>query len=72
MKYSLVGVDGNAYALMGYTMDAMKKCGFTGVDVDNMLKDAKSSNYNHLICVCADWIDRCNEKIGATDDEEEE
>lgn len=62
--YSLIGVDGNAYALMGYTMSAMKHCGFSKEDIDKMIADAKSSDYNHLICVCDEWVTKCNEKLG--------
>lgn len=62
--YSLIGVDGNAYSLMGYTMSAMKHCGFSKEDIDKMISDAKSSDYNHLICVCDEWVTKCNEKLG--------
>ncbi len=62
MKYSLVGVDGNAYALMGYTQRAMQESGFTKADTNAMIEDATSGNYNHLICVCDSWIQKCNER----------
>ena len=62
--YSLVGVDGNAYALMGYTQRAMKENGFDKADIDKMLKDATSGDYNNLICVCMDYIDKANEAAG--------
>ena len=62
--YSLVGVDGNAYALMGYTQRAMKENGFDKADIDVMLKDAMSSDYNNLIRVCDSWIEKVNEKLG--------
>ena len=28
-KYNLVGIDGNAYSIMGYVTDAMKEEGFS-------------------------------------------
>ena len=62
--YSLIGVDGNAYAIMGYTMNAMKSADFTEDDINTMISDAKSSTYNHLICVCDSWISKVNEKLG--------
>ena len=62
MKYSLVGVDGNAFALMGYTQRAMKAEGFSDSDIDDMMDEAMSGNYNNLICVCDSWIRKCNEK----------
>ena len=62
MKYSLIGVDGNAYALMGYTRRAMLDTGFSKADVDVMIKEATSGDYNNLICVCDGYIDKCNER----------
>lgn len=63
-EYSLIGVDGNAYSLMGYTANAMKHCGFGADEIDAMISDATSSDYNHLICVCDSWVSKCNEKLG--------
>lgn len=65
--YTLVGVDGNAYAIMGYTQRAMRQSGFSKDEIDQMLDEAKSGDYYHLIAVCSDWIDKCNERAG--DDE---
>ena len=59
-KYSLVGVDGNAYAIMGYTARALKETGHSDL-VDEMWNDATSDDYNHLICVCDSYIDIANE-----------
>lgn len=66
--YSLVGVDGNAYAIMGYTQMAMRKAGFTREEIDQMLDEAKSGNYFNLIAVCSDYIDKVNERLGEEDD----
>lgn len=40
---SLVGVDGNAFAIMGYVVRAMKECGKTTDEVSEYMKQAKSS-----------------------------
>lgn len=64
MKYTLVGVDGNAFAIMAYTRNAMKECGFGRVDIDEMLEKAQSGDYNNLICVCDEYIQLCNAKVG--------
>ena len=61
--YSLVGVDGNAYAIMGYTQKAMRENGFTKDEIQVMLDDAKSGDYYHLIAVCDTWIDTVNKKL---------
>ena len=59
MRDSLVGVDGNAYAIMGYTSRALKKSGHKDL-VDEMFKKATSGDYSNLICVCQDYIDIAN------------
>lgn len=69
--YSLVGVDGNAFAIMGYTQKAMRKAGFSAEDLDSMRADATSGDYDNLICVCNDWISRVNEKLGLEEEDDE-
>lgn len=59
-EYDLVGVDGNAYSIMGYVQKAMKECGFSQEEIKEYLDDAKSSDYNHLLVVSMDMIDKCN------------
>ena len=61
MKYSLVGVDGNAFGIMGYTARALKSEGLRE-DADNMYREATSGDYNNLICVCTGYIDKANDK----------
>ena len=72
VKYTLVGINGNAYAIMAYVCDALKK------ERENMelaideyetikadyLKDAMSGDYNHLLCVSFDLIQKINQDIG--------
>ena len=62
-KYTLVGVDGNAFAIMGYVCGAMKQEGKTREQIDEYLKDAKSSDYSHLVAVSAEMIYQLNEEI---------
>lgn len=59
-KYDLVGVDGNAFAIMGYTAKALKHEGL-GHLVDQMYKEATAGNYDGLIMVCMKYIDMANE-----------
>ena len=60
-KYSLVGQDGNAYALMGYTSKALRDEGLREL-VPEMQNKAMSGDYNNLICVCVDYLDIANAK----------
>lgn len=59
-EYSLVGQDGNAFSLMGYTARCMKECGLRD-EIDEMRKLAMSGDYYNLIRVCDDYIQKCNE-----------
>lgn len=49
VKGSLVGVDGNAFALMGYFKINAVKQGWTKEDIDLVLTKAKSGDYDNLI-----------------------
>lgn len=60
-KYSLVGQDGNAFALMGYTSRALRDEGLREL-VPEMQNKAMSGGYCHLIAVCVDYLDIANAK----------
>lgn len=64
--FDLVGIDGNAFSVMCYVIRAMKKCKFTKAEQDAYRKDAMSSDYDHLLYVSIEMVDRCNEKISET------
>lgn len=59
--YSLVGIDGNAFSVVGYVQQCMKKEGKTKSDIDEYTKRATSGDYNNLLCESADVIDELNE-----------
>lgn len=61
--YDLVGIDGNAFAIMGYVRNAMKETGFTKQEIESYTKDAMSSDYDHLLCVSVEYVDKCNDRI---------
>lgn len=77
-KYNLVGIDGNAFCIMGYVCNALKKerekMGLTQKAFEAIkatyLDSAKSSDYNHLLCVSDEMIEKINRAIG--EDEEDE
>jgi hypothetical protein len=72
--YDLVGVDGNAFSVMGYVSNAMRRSGFTSKERDEYLADAQSDDYNHLLVVSVDMVEKVNEKLrqeGKLDEEEE-
>lgn len=68
--YTLVGCDGNAFAIIGYTQRAMKECGFGSIDIKEMREKATSGDYYNVISTCDEYITLCNAKIGYTDEDE--
>ena len=83
-KYSLVGVDGNAFCLMGYTRDAMEDARRTlrktmpeyaeaqyGEEaIDKVMEEAMSSNYDHLVGVLNKKIQQINHDLKVHEDED--
>ena len=61
-KYTLVGVDGNAFIIMAYVKTAMKNCGFSQKEISDYLERATSSDYNNLIIESMNMIDECNNR----------
>ena len=49
IKGSLVGQDGNAFALMGYFSKQARKSGWDKKDIDGVIKKAMSGNYDNLL-----------------------
>ena len=70
--FSLVGVDGNAFSVMGYTARAMKEAGYTQDEINEYRKLATSGDYNNLLALSCEWVDKCNEVLGLEDEEYEE
>jgi hypothetical protein len=70
--FTLIGVDGNAFSVMGYVRNAMRTAGMSQTERDEYSKDAMSSDYSHLLVVSMDMIDKVNEKLGLGDYEDEE
>ena len=60
MKYSLIGIDGNAFSVMGYVRRAMAKEGCSKQAIDDYLKRAMSSDYNNLLIVSIEMVDSLN------------
>ena len=69
-NYSLVGVDGNAFSVMGYVKSAMKEMKFSKKDIDKYLSDAMSKDYDNLIYISSVLIEQCNEKLKQFKEEE--
>lgn len=70
-KYSLDGIDGNAFNVMGYTARALKREGLGNL-VEQMQKEAMSGDYNNLLCVCNGYVDKANEAASGWEEDEDE
>lgn len=62
--YTLIGIDCNAYSIMGYVSEAMKEQKFSKEDIDEYIKKATSSDYKHLLRVSFAYIGICNDRAG--------
>lgn len=62
--YSLVGVNGNAFAVMRYVRDAMRECDCSREDMEEYQAQAMSGDYNNLLVVSMDMLEKLNKMIG--------
>ena len=60
MMNPLVGCDGNAFAVMGYVTNAMKKEGKTPAEIRAYRTNAMSGNYDKLLAVSMEVLDELN------------
>ncbi len=49
VNLNLIGVNGNAFMIMGVFQRQAKREGWTKAEIDTVLKEAKSGDYNHLL-----------------------
>lgn len=69
--YNLIGLDGNAYSVMGYVRRAMKEQKFTKEEIDEYTNKATSSDYHNLLRVSIEYVELCNERIEVSTGETE-
>lgn len=58
-KYSLVGVNGNAFSIMGYVRESLRKEGLKD-KIKEYTQKATAKDYNHLIVVSLEYIELAN------------
>ena len=54
---SLIGVNDNAFSVMGETKRLLKRAGASQEFTDDYLKQAMSGDYDHLLAVSAAFLD---------------
>lgn len=65
-KYNLVGINGNAYAIMAYVSRAMREQKFNHRQIDRYVTRAKKKCYTNLLLVSITYIDKCNKRAKHT------
>jgi hypothetical protein len=71
VKLQLVGLDGNAFSILGAFSGAARRQGWTREEIDAVTKEAMSSDYTHLLATIAK---NCKDPAGpgeASEPEEE-
>lgn len=56
IEVQLVGEDGNAFAIMGRVMAALKSAGVPKSEIDEYYKESTSGDYDNLLRTAAKWV----------------
>lgn len=54
---NLVGEDGNAFAILGRVMKAMRRGDVPEEEIKIFQNEATSGDYDHLLCTVMEWVD---------------
>lgn len=68
VQMKMVGMDGNAFSIMGNFRRAARQQGWSQEEISAVLKEAQSGDYNHLL---ATIIEHVEEPFGIEDEEED-
>nr|DAJ55765.1 MAG TPA: hypothetical protein [Caudoviricetes sp.] len=52
----LVGLDGNAFSIIGRCLTAMRKAGLSKEEREVFRKEATNGDYDHLLATCMKWF----------------
>ena len=52
----LTGEDGNAYAIMGRVMRALRRAGVQKVEIDKYMEESTAGDYDHLLQTAMRWV----------------
>lgn len=70
----LVGQDGNAYSIMGRFARGAKKAGWVKENIDLVLEEMKSDDYDHLLATVLEFVRESedDDANGESDDDDAE
>lgn len=72
VNLELVGVDGNAYAVMGVFSRQARREGWTQEEIDSVLEEAQSGDYDHLLSTIMTYCEPQDEDEQEDEQEDEE
>ncbi len=56
VEVELVGQDGNAFAIMGRVMGALKSAGVSKEEIDQYYAESTSGDYDNLLRTAMAWV----------------
>lgn len=56
IEVSLIGRDGNAFAIMGAVEKALRKGGISQDEISTYLKESMSGDYDNLLRTAMSWV----------------
>lgn len=56
IEVELSGHDGNAFAILGTVIRALRKGGVSQAEIDQFTKEATDGDYDHLLITCSNWV----------------
>ena len=57
IKVKLAGEDGNAFAILGRVAEALRRNGVPQSEIDALIAEATSGDYNHVLQTCMYWVE---------------
>ena len=69
-EIDISGHDGNAFAIMGKARSFAKQLGWKPSEIDAMIADMMSSDYDHLCAVFNEKFDRIAKLVDGRDEED--
>ena len=56
IEVSLIGQDGNAFAIMGAVSNALRKAGVSKEEINQYTSESMSGDYDNLLRVAMEWV----------------
>ena len=56
VEVTLIGEDGNAFAIMGRVQRALKQNGVPKEEIEQYLKESQSGDYDNLLVTATRWV----------------